>query len=356
MCEIQQWNDIKNDYSSTLIIGNGGSIAVDKRFSYDSLYEEAFNNELIDKKLKSIFKTFNSSDFEAILHILLQAEIVNKALAINNEKIKSSYINCRTALINTIQKIHPTFDEINKEQLINIAVFMKQFKTVISLNYDLLLYWVIYVGNQDVLSKDGDVLRKGQRFKDCFTESAISNGKVFSDDYSFLRQKHCSRRGATLIFYLHGNLTLANFITNSCIEQEVKLTSKDDTHLDTIYEKWKTEKYSPLFICEGDYKRKLDSIKQSSYLTTVYNKVFEDIQENITIYGWKMSDQDQHIIDRINEINRKNPIKKIAVSVYTKDNAENFIQRIKEIIKSQIGGNIHIDFYDSNSESCWINK
>ena len=50
MCQIEDWDDIRAQYNrSTLILGNGASIAVNRQFNYQSLLQHAFNNNLLNK-------------------------------------------------------------------------------------------------------------------------------------------------------------------------------------------------------------------------------------------------------------------------------------------------------------------
>lgn len=76
MPNIVNWNDIKNDYKDSIIIGNGASIAVSDNFKYDSLCKKAHELGLVDNRLQQIFSGFKTNDFETILHKLLQAKFV----------------------------------------------------------------------------------------------------------------------------------------------------------------------------------------------------------------------------------------------------------------------------------------
>ncbi|QRN02554.1 DUF4917 family protein [Legionella sp. MW5194] len=84
--KIKTWSDIKDKYTDTLILGNGASIAVCHKFKYTSLHEEAFKQKLLNSETKSIFDSFQTNDFEKVLHVLTQAQTINKILKINNKK------------------------------------------------------------------------------------------------------------------------------------------------------------------------------------------------------------------------------------------------------------------------------
>lgn len=355
MHKIHEWNDIKSKYNNCILLGNGASIAVSELFKYESLYKKAKEEKIIDEKLANIFKRFYTNDFETILHKLLQAEAINQTLSIDSKPITNAYLNCKNSLIKIIQKIHPNYENIGIENLDNIASFLKQFKIVFTLNYDLILYWAMYRGN--LPKHDGEkILENGSIFKDCFIEK--SNGdKCFKSDWDFLTEPCSTRKSATLVFYLHGNLTLANHIKNNIYELSVKITSLDADHLDTIFQKWNTGHYSPIFICEGESKRKFDSIKSNSYLSTVYYDVLNQhyLGDSIAFYGFNFGDQDEHIIARFADVSRKNPIRNIAVSVFKNGEEVNYMDRVNKIINNKIGRNIIVEFYDSTSSACWNN-
>lgn len=352
---ICEWTDIKDRYIESIVLGNGASRAFTDVFGYKSLYEEAVRLELIDSNLNALFRKFGITDFEVILHKLLQAENINHTLSINNEPIRDAYRICREALITVIQNIHPNYTDVEITQLDNAAIFLKRFGKVITLNYDLIIYWIMYRGNQEIKDENGNIIESGNQFKDGFIES--SNGdKCFNPDLVFLQKPHGTRKTATLVFYLHGNLSLANFIENKLYEKEVKIVSPDSSQLGMIFCKWNSGCYSPLFVCEGESNNKLASIKSSKYLSAVYYDVLNQLGDSIAIYGLNFNDQDKYLIDRFHEINRKNPIKNMAVSVHIDGSEDEYMKRIKDIVNTRISKDIKIEFYNSKSKNCWNNK
>ena len=103
-------------------------------------------------------------------------------------------------------------------------------------------------------------------------------------------------RGATLVFYPHGNLFLATDIYNN----EVKLSrSEVDYLLDTVLSKWEEKDYIPLFVSEGTTSQKFSAITRSSYLNSVYDSVLTKLNDSLVIYGWSASEQDEHILNAI---------------------------------------------------------
>lgn len=86
------------------------------------------------------FDFFETQDFELILRIVWQATNVNRSLEIDDVQTRQSYARVRDCLIQTVQVVHPEHHEV-RPQLPAIYQFLKGFKTVVSLNDDLIVYW-----------------------------------------------------------------------------------------------------------------------------------------------------------------------------------------------------------------------
>ncbi len=272
---VHEWKDIEHRYTHKLLLGNGASIAVCETFRYHSLYEEARSSGRIHTKLHSLFKEFNTTDFEHILRLLLITKRINGLVGIRDNHTSRLYRSLRDALIGTIIGIHPKHEDV-KDFLLPIARFMKRFDTVLSLNYDLLVYWAMLRGNDSY----------GRWFKDGFV-----NDRRFQSDYGFLREPR-EATGATLVFYPHGNLILATDFWGD----EMKLSREEERFLlDTILHEWKQGDYAPLFVSEGNSEDKLRAIRQSKYLDTVYHDELGGGSESLVIYGWSIRDEDEHV-------------------------------------------------------------
>jgi hypothetical protein len=302
--DIKHWSEISSRYKgSSLILGNGASIAFDGVFDYVSLYDVAYKNLFIDQDLSRLFEKLKTKNFEIVLYRLwLTLEVLN-LLRVDTNLVDTYYSLCREALIKTILKTHIKYDKENKifiNKLNKASEFLMNFKTVFSLNYDLILYWVIARGHQNYNSKV-----KGNIFKDCFVKALTgTNFKLFECDFNFLRRPHRDQKKTVLIFYPHGNLTFIRLIQDQFREIDLKVCSPDEDHLEAIFRTWKNEKYEPVFISEGDHERKKNSILQSEYLRTIYNCGFEEIGQQLAIYGWSISEQDNHILKRLIDIQK----------------------------------------------------
>lgn len=326
MPEIFSWKDLSDRFQDGLLLGNGSSMAVHTGFGYVDLFDEANRLGHITPPVQHVFNSFKTTDFELVLRRLWQATLVNKALEIPRGTVEKAYECVRSALIETVRATHITHSEA-KPHLELIYPFMKGFKTVISLNYDLIVYWAAMLGNDTL----------GSWFKDAF------NGVMFREDWETVR-KPFRAEGTTLFFYPHGNLALA--LTSEYREEKIARGGSGDL-LDVILDKWETGSVTPIFVCEGTAEHKKNSIECSPYLNTVFREVIPVIGESLVIYGWSLSEQDEHIVRQISRAN----VQRVAVSVRNNDMA--FAQRAEEVIQRY--QKIEVLFFDSSSPGCWNN-
>lgn len=327
--KIKDWNNIQDEYDGAILLGNGASIAVDSRFTYGSLKQYAADNGFFTNDVQNIFDFFETDDFELILRIVWQATNVNESLGIQDNKTEQAYAHIRDGLISVVRDIHSGYGDISN-QFPTIYEFLKRFKTVIPLNYDLIVYWVMMYG-RDIDDKHA--------FKDCYVSS------VFDDDWQRFRKPIGRERLCSLVFYPHGSLVLAR----DKIENERKITSNGLNLLEGILSKWENGSYVPLFVSEGTTEQKIKSIQSSYYLNTVYREVLSSLPSNLVLYGWGLGEHDMHIIKRI----AKSNIEKVAVSVLGDDQA--YCNRVNQILKDELGKECEIVFFDSQSDNCWNN-
>lgn len=304
MTQVKQWQDIKGDFEAgSLILGNGASMAVSDNFGYGSLFDEAAKLGHLTRPVQKVFKSFDVEDFELVLRRLWQAKLVNKALKIEHGKVEESYQQVRTALIATVRDTHVSYQEA-EEHLEHIYLFMKSFKKVVSLNYDLIVYWAAMFGNREL----------GPWFKDCFTPGYFA---TYWKDY----REPYRAKGATLFFYPHGNLVLHHHEFSSVKKITV---GADEDLLESILDKWERKDLAPAFVCEGTQESKAQSISSCDYLEKVFYEVLPNLESNLVIYGWAMAEQDEHLLEQLS----KSQPEIVAVSVYQND--EVFMGRVKK--------------------------
>lgn len=331
--KLYDWSEIKKRFKDNLILGNGASIAIADRLSYRSLYKQVCESGKLNDEIMTMFERFQTTNFEFIMKLLLEASQVNKVLNIDDGKTKEYYYELRDSLISTIRDIHPTHHKV-EPLLLQIANYLANFRTILSLNYDLLVYWSMLVGNENL---------KCNWFKDCYVRGE------FEKDFSYLRRPLPPAKGSTLVFYPHGSLFLATDIYGN----EEKLSrSEDEFLLETVLSRWKEKEYIPLFVSEGNTKEKFHAITRSNYLNTVYDSILTKIKGSLVIYGWSASEQDAHIFDAIDH----RGITDIAVSVHIKNpHWESYCEKIENRIASTHNlRNVIPCFFDSQCEGCWI--
>lgn len=331
MCfRINNWLEIANNYyGGSLLLGNGASMAIDSRFGYSSIIAHARDHGLLTNDIRQLFDFFKTEDFELVLRLVWQASNVNRSLRIPDERTHAAYVRVRECLIQSVRDIHPEYHEISGD-LPAIYNFTKRFRTIISLNYDLIIYWAIMYGTR---------IHDNHLLKDCFV-----NGQ-FYENWRILREPLYYRAFTTLVFYPHGSLVLCR----NNVEAEFKINSQDYDLLETVLQTWQSEQFVPLFVSEGTSQQKINSIQNSNYLNTVYREVLTSLEDSLVIYGWGLWLQDEYILQRI----ASSGIRKIAVSVYRND--QFYCNRVFNTITKILGPNVQVDFFNSESPNCWNN-
>lgn len=356
--ELFDWRDIGDDFKDTLVLGNGASVAVHDKFRYSSLKEEARDKGYLSASdgnggdpdvraagpvdAEGVFELLETDDFEVVLNLLWHARYVNERLLVEEEKTEAAYELVRDALVKTVHAVHCERNEI-EQQLEAIYRFMGRFGIVLSLNYDLIVYWALLAG----------IGSNSERFMDCFM-----GNRAFDPDWARHLSSGSSGLQSTLVFYPHGNLLL----TTNLLEGERKVFAQGHYISEQIGNAWKGGR-TPLFVSEGRPQDKEIKIKNSGYLNTVYGEVMGNLGDTVVIYGWEFSygkNKDTHLLERLFD-NRK---ERVAVSVYQprfegdQEALELHCRTIKNDIKrasSRAGfRRPEVLFFDAESEDCWV--
>jgi hypothetical protein len=328
---IHDWNSISSGFRDGLVLGNGASIAVDNRFRYSSLWEHAQTTSSVGADVQSVFSFLETSDFEFVLRALWHAQNINLALEIDEGRTRGAYESVRSALIAVVRAIHPAHADVSAA-LGRAQTFLGQFGMVASLNYDLLLYWAILMGNAAM----------PHRFKDCFL------GGVFQQDWRRLRAPFGQATAATLVFYPHGNLALGSDLTGV----ESKISAEGGVLLDTVVAAWEAGTLTPVFVSEGTSAQKLRSIRHSPYLLKVFEDALPELGESITVFGWSMADQDDHLLPVL----CRNRPRRLAISVRRDSpRLEENMARAKRKLDLHLEQNRYeLFFFDAASSGAWV--
>lgn len=332
--DIQAWSSVSAESWSTLLLGNGASIAIHREFAYPTLYGVADAKGLL-ATTAPIFAKLGTTDFEHVLLACWYAEHVNGALGTPSADISAAYAEVRTALIGAVHSVHPIHADVAAD-LQRVGTFASAFPTVVSLNYDLTLYWAMLIFNA----------ANGSWFKDAFHDGE------FQTDWEYLRRPYGRAAGATMVFYPHGSLSVARDYLGDEAKIAVGAGAARDL-LEKITREWSSEHYVPVFVSEGTSKQKFAAIRRSHYLTNVYEEVLPSIGESLVAYGWSFDERDQHVLDAIST----NPPKLMAVSVFTGQpdgDQQAFCHQVLKAAGRSLP-DTDVMFFDSQSPGCWNN-
>jgi hypothetical protein len=222
-----------------LLLGNGFSIACRSDiFRYDSLFDRADFSSL-NQHIKDVFEVLGTKDFEVVMKQLIGAakllgiyDPVNKALI--KELLKDAE-ELKGVLVNAIASSHPANpSEIMESEFAHAKNFLRYFKNIYSLNYDLLLYWTtMHFQETHQLPADD-----GFRTPDSGKAEYVSWDIEKTDGQN--------------IFYLHGALHLFETISElqkfTWVNTGISLIEQVRAALD--------DNSYPLFVSEGSSGRK----------------------------------------------------------------------------------------------------
>lgn len=320
-------------FERNLLIGNGFSIAYSRDiFNYSAL----FNSADFSEDVKAVFKEFDTWDFEKIINKfnqsarLLHSYKDNQELA--DELIKEAQV-IKEALVKVISEKHPDSQrDIGESKLFNALMFLSNFGNIFTLNYDLLLYWVL-MNKIDFQSKHG------------------KKYPVFEMDDGFRKRDGVLRWAepdTQNVFYLHGALHI--FDTGLCttkIESSTFLTLKD------IIEKSLDQDRFPLIVAEGKTLEKQIKIKHNNYLSFCFDSLAK-MEGCLFIHGHSLDDNDKHVL---REIKNNFAIKELYIGVFNpEENFEAVFEKVGSIFGTRISTDkIKIKYYDSSTASIWEN-
>ena len=321
------------DKKKHLLLGNGFSINFDPSFNYPNLLSKS----KLPAKIKDIFN--KQGDYEQVIDRLnYSSKVFN---AINEYSLANSFSNLaedlKRDLVTTITKIQSkVHNDDNRNH--NTLKFISNFNNIFTLNYDLLLYWVImYAVNfyhEDLFGYKNYVKNPDFYPRDGFANNPNGDDCIWEKD-----------KWEQNVFYLHGGLHLFYDSQNT-----YKLIS-DRNNNQSISDKTiflLTRGISPLVITEGNSKDKKFWIEQNNYLQYCYNKLSE-ISGVLFIHGHSLDKKDKHIFDAIND----NPnIQEIYISIHSESGET--IDKKSKLAKDAFNCyKINLHFYDADSANIW---
>ena len=323
-----------------LLLGNGFSRACrNDLFAYDALYEKA--KDQLGPRVERAFEVLETTDFEEVMRALKQAERLVKTYAVDSGDLAERF-NCdanslRTTLATVIASNHPErSNEIPNGQFTSCRTFLSKFKNYYTLNYDLLLYWVLMKDDIDNVKLSVD---DGFRYP----EDELTDYVVWDlGDY-----------GQQNVFYLHGALHL--FDAGSEVQKYTWINTKIAL-IDQIREALELERY-PVFVSEGTSESKLSRVMHSSYLIRGYRSLSQ-VGGSLFIFGHSLHDNDRHVLRCIT----RSKVSHLYVSIFgDPESSENqdIIQRAQSLSMGRLQSrrssrtNLNIKFYDASSANVW---
>lgn len=314
--------------NSSLLLGNGFSIACNQNFDLSNLTQQMINSNPI---ISSIFRHLQKGnlDIEETMRIVNDSKKVLECFYQQNQNtyfdnaIKQLQIfieNLKTQFITTIQTNHiPNIDDGAKMSALR---FISSYNCIFTLNYDLLLYWVI--------SHNGFY-----PFADGFGRE--NNQLVFQ-----------GAGWAKYFYFLHGALHL--FYSKGNVE---KLQAKNYGGLLQIIENKISNYQYPVCVTAGTADEKREMIKGNYYLSRCFDALCFLRDYNLVIFGTRLKDNDAHIRDAILQSGVKNIFFSVSNNSWmqAKQDLNAFIQNA-----NTKGKNVFFYNYDDPKFDVWGNK
>lgn len=303
-----------NNYFSSLLLGNGFSISCNQNFDLSHLTQQMASNNHIVNNIFQYLKTGNW-DIEETMRMLNQSIGILQCCSQLNSSEFADVINelqrfaqnLKNQFIATIQSNHiQSIDNDAKESALD---FIRTYHCIFTLNYDLLLYWVI--------SHNGLY-----PFADGFGRD--SNGLLIFN------------HNKPSFYFLHGALHL--FYNKGYIE---KLEYMYYTILDVIHSKINNNHY-PLCVTAGTADEKLEMIKNNYYLSHCFDALRHCSNHNLVVLGTYLKDSDRHIRDAI----LQSEVRNIFFGISSDDKREELLQNFG-------GQGKNIFFYDYHTANVW---
>jgi hypothetical protein len=320
-----------------LLLGNGFSISWKPDiFRYDSLYNRA-NFKNLNSNVKTVFEKLATTDFELVMKALQSAAKVLKVYSPDSKslikELETDAAELKNLLVNTIASNHPVNpNELSESEYFHANAFLDLFQNIYTLNYDLLLYWVIMHYNEKT---------RKVKYDDGFRTPDSGQAEYVTWDIEKTNKQN--------IFYLHGALHIfdegSELQKYTWVNTGIKLITQIKTALD--------KDFFPVFVSEGTSKEKKEKIVHSNYLSRGYRS-FAAITNSLFIYGHSLAVNDDHILNLI----PKGKISNLFVSIYgdinTPDNKK-IIRKAHALQQTRRNDKVPLElyFYDASSVKIW---
>ena len=321
-----------------LLLGNGFSIACrPDLFHYDKLFDRADFLNL--ERARRAFDLLSTTNFEAVIRALRSFAALSELYAPDDstmkEKAERDAAALREVLVRAVADCHPDRPgNIKPEEYLNCRKFLRGYKSINTLNYDLLLYWALMqneLGDDQIPCDDG------------FRKPADD------PDAAYVSWDPDNSKGQT-VRYLHGALHLYDTGT------EMKKFTWIDTGIPLIEQIRSALQrgFYPVFVSEGTSAEKLERIRHNDYLCKMYRS-FTEIRDSVVVFGHSLDECDEHIF--IDRIGRHGKTSHLYVSLYGDPGTpanKTIIRRALALPQLRIGRwRLEVKFFNAASVSLW---
>lgn len=316
-----------------LLLGNGFSRAYDEHiFSYDALLQKATfakHGPLI----KKVFARLKTSDFERVIRLFVEMKTVLQEFPKTWKRLISFASEVegilKKALADTLAANHPDGPfSITEVEYTSVREFLRPYKDIYTLNYDLLLYWSL------LHNEGGQVINVDDGFR---------NPDVTDCDYVTWEPEN---RYNQCVHYLHGALHLFDS------GDEIRKFTWCRTGIrlkEQILAELNADRY-PLIVTEGRSSSKKGKIFHNIYLASSYKSLLAT-GGVIFIYGASLQEHDEHILHALKE----NPkIGRVFCGLYGDVGNLSAVKTIERIRQLSVG--LHkkeVYFFDAKSAKVW---
>jgi hypothetical protein len=321
-----------------LLLGNGFSIACRPNlFSYGRLFDMADFSAV--PRARDAFAKLGTTNFEAVIRALRNFALLSSLYAPADGAAKSNAemdANAlREVLVSAVAGTHPDRPhEIVSDEYIHARNFLRGYKSINTLNYDLLLYWTLMnteLGDPSIDCDDG--FRKP-------AEDPEASYVSWDPDNSHNQN----------IRYLHGALHLYD----TGIEMQKFTWVNTQIPLIEQIRAALNQNFYPVFVSEGTSDEKVDRIRHNDYLSKMY-RGFTQIKDNLVVFGHSLDECDDHIF--VDRIGRHGKTRRLYVSLYgdPDSTANRSIIRKAESIPEyrSVRNPLEVRFYDAASANLW---
>ena len=235
----------------------------------------------------------------------------------------------REILVSTIATSHPEYPgEIATEAYEQCRRFLEHFSNIYTLNYDLLLYWVLMQQElAPVISCD-----------DGFRTPEEGETTYVTWEPDAVRSQN--------VFYLHGALHL--FDAGSELQKYTWINTGIRL-IDQVREAMEQGLF-PVFVAEGSSREKLERIRHSAYLSRAERSLY-NMPGTLFTYGFAFGDPDAHILKAI----RKSSVTALWVGLYgdpESDSNEEVALRARSVADAS-RRRMSVNFYSAETAQVW---